>query len=224
MPEANPISSSAVNPWITLDSSGIYQIQLIANGPGGSDTTIQNIHFIIIPRPEADFIESSDSLFLPAATLTLTNTSVHASSYYWDFGDGYSSSDSNPWHTYTIADQYSVVLTAYSASCGENSDTVIVHVFNPLGLVEKPIEFDYVLAPNPTSGEMTIVVNSPTSEIILYRIFDSKGAITYQEYMKLKTGNNQILLNFKEINLAKGQYVFSFSCSSGHVSKRIIYR
>ncbi len=224
MPEANPISSSAVNPWITLDSSGIYQIQLIANGPGGSDTTIQNIHFIIVPRPEADFIESSDSLFLPAATLTLTNTSVHASSYYWDFGDGYSSSDSNPWHTYTIADQYSVVLTAYSASCGENSDTVIVHVFNPLGLVEKPIEFDYVLAPNPTSGEMTIVVNSPTSEIILYRIFDSKGAITYQEYMKLKTGNNQILLNFKEINLAKGQYVFSFSCSSGQVSKRIIYR
>ncbi|MBT6514334.1 MAG: T9SS type A sorting domain-containing protein [Crocinitomicaceae bacterium] len=224
MPEATPVTSSAINPWITYDSSGIYQIQLIANGPGGSDTTIQNIHFIIVPEPEADFIENSDSLFLPVATLTLSNTSAHASSYYWDFGDGYSSSDSNPWHTYTVADQYAVVLTAYSASCGNDTDSVIVHVFNPLGLVKNPIEFDYQLSPNPTSGEMTLTVNSPISEIILYRIFDSKGAISYQKEVKLKVGNNQIRLNFKEFNLAKGQYLFSFSCSSGHESKRIIYR
>lgn len=52
----------------------------------------------------------------PDATNTLmytfTNTSQNATSYAWEFGDGTTSNEANPTHTYAAAGSYSVKLTA----------------------------------------------------------------------------------------------------------------
>ncbi len=43
---------------------------------------------------------------------TFTNTSLNAETYSWDFGDGNSSTDENPVHTYAAEGTYTVELTA----------------------------------------------------------------------------------------------------------------
>lgn len=48
--------------------------------------------------------------------VTFTNTSSGAVSYSWNFGDGASSTDENPIHTYTSNGVYTVVLTATNAT------------------------------------------------------------------------------------------------------------
>ncbi len=44
--------------------------------------------------------------------VTFTNYSQHATSYAWDFGDGMTSTEQSPVHTYAAAGTYSITLTA----------------------------------------------------------------------------------------------------------------
>ncbi|MCB9360567.1 MAG: PKD domain-containing protein [Flavobacteriales bacterium] len=59
------------------------------------------------------------------STITFTNNSTNGSSYIWDFGDGNTSTSTNPSHTYTAPGSYTVsLITSGSASCG-SQDTLI---------------------------------------------------------------------------------------------------
>lgn len=67
----------------------------------------------IIPAPTADFTSEADAD--DPLTITFTNTSLLATSYEWDFGDGSAvSTDENPTHTYAEGGDYTVTLTAKS--------------------------------------------------------------------------------------------------------------
>ena len=59
--------------------------------------------------------------------VSFINTSTNASYYDWAFGDGESSFDTNPIHTYATAGSYTVILTS-SALLGTKSTkyTVVV--------------------------------------------------------------------------------------------------
>jgi PKD repeat protein len=54
-------------------------------------------------------------------TFTFTNESQNANSYFWDFGDGFSSTLNNPTHTYATDGNYTIILYAI-ADC----DTAIL--------------------------------------------------------------------------------------------------
>lgn len=70
--------------------------------------------------PTASFDHSVDG-----ATVTFTNTSVDATSYSWDFGDGNMSSEESPVHMYAADGNYTVTLTAMNEN-GESTATVNV--------------------------------------------------------------------------------------------------
>lgn len=55
-------------------------------------------------------------------TVTFTNVSKNADSYVWNFGDGETSTEANPVHTYAAAGSYTVELTAKNAG-GESKAT-----------------------------------------------------------------------------------------------------
>ena len=59
-----------------------------------------------VPAPTASFTFEVDGL-----TVTFTSTTTDATGYSWNFGDGNSSTEQNPTHTYAEAGDYDVVLT-----------------------------------------------------------------------------------------------------------------
>ena len=96
--------------------------------------TIDSIQVILdsIPHPEFTTIDGS-SFKCAGKTFTFTNTSTIDVSgtpmtYLWEFGDGYSSTDSATSHTYLTAGDYTVTLTAVSHSGCDVSATKSITV------------------------------------------------------------------------------------------------
>jgi Zn-dependent metalloprotease len=73
----------------------------------------------------ADFTADITYSCSSPALITFTNNSINGTSFSWDFGDGNTSTSTNPTHTYTSAGVYTVrLITNGAASCG-NNDTLI---------------------------------------------------------------------------------------------------
>ena len=63
----------------------------------------------------------------PNTPNTFTNLSVGATDYFWDFGDGATSNEADPVHTFPGAGEYVVLLTA-SNNCGFNLYTLLITI------------------------------------------------------------------------------------------------
>lgn len=83
--------------------------------------------------PQAAFSVTNDGCKSPC-TVSFTNTSQNAASYFWDFGDGTTATSDNPTHQYTSAGTFTVTLTATGAGGdmdeAEEIVTVLPGTFN----------------------------------------------------------------------------------------------
>lgn len=102
-------TSSQLNPQHTFTAVGTYTIQLIVENVNGcSDTSVQNI--TVHPLPVAAFV-SSYNCGSPV-TMNFTNQSTGANNYSWDFGNGQTSSLTDPSINYATPGTYTVSLVA----------------------------------------------------------------------------------------------------------------
>lgn len=60
-------------------------------------------------EPTASFIHSSDN-YEAGDTINFTSTSSDANNFHWDFDDGNTSTDKNPWHIFNSTGTYEVSL------------------------------------------------------------------------------------------------------------------
>lgn len=105
-------SSSEPSPRHTYTVAGTYTVKLTAKGPGGSHDVTQTISIKAPPAAAvAQFSIAGGGCTAPCA-VTLTNQSQNATTYQWDFGDGQTSTEQNPQHTYTQGKTYTIKLTA----------------------------------------------------------------------------------------------------------------
>jgi len=102
-------------------------------GPFSTNTNLGNIRIAngnCNPlTPVAGFTYSPGNTSLPV-TVTFTNTSINTTSWLWKFGDSTSSTDQNPAHTYTIAGDFPVYLTA-TGPAGSNTVGQVIHISGP---------------------------------------------------------------------------------------------
>ena len=107
-------SSTDFEPNKTFANPGTYVVNLTIDQNGCVDDT--SITITVLDAPLADFTTSN--LNCVDRTVSFTNTSTIPSgrinSYYWDFGDGSSSSNENPSHDYTASGTYTIMLVAGS--------------------------------------------------------------------------------------------------------------
>ncbi len=73
---------------------------------------------------DANFVATDDTLFCSVPTLVnFASNSNNVSSLHWDFGDGVTSTQRDPAHTYFAAGQYTVKLVVDGGVCGQDSLT-----------------------------------------------------------------------------------------------------
>ena len=134
----------------TYDTSGLFDVLLVVSNKYCTDSLIKTAN-ITLPLPIAKF-SGSDTGCVPK-TVSFTNQSVHGQFYKWDFGDGGTSTDKNPSHTYQVAGTYSVKLVV-SNSAGSDSLTLDKIIF----LLKQPVAF-FNTTPNIGDEEIVAPAN-----------------------------------------------------------------
>lgn len=206
-----PATSTAIVPSVSFPSSGTYTVDLIVSGPGGSDTVSQQIQVQVSQPIVADFSVNDTILFLPSAILTCANQSQNANGYLWDFGDGSTSQDVNPWHMYTQTGFYTVLLTGANNACPSDTLSILVEVRSDLGLSE--LENQVIIYPNPATEEVHIVLNQKNASIVC---LDVSGRIVYEG----KIQDGVAVMNVKQF--AKGVYQLYIKMEDKFITKPFI--
>jgi PKD repeat protein len=111
------------NPSFIFRIAGTYDIRLMVTGPGGSDEEVKAGYITVqepIRRPVARFTQDRYSGKAPL-TVHFKDRSLNSpDSFSWQFGDGSTSKDQDPSHTYTRA---GVFLVRLHVSNNAGSDT-----------------------------------------------------------------------------------------------------
>ena len=159
-------TSTDQNPTHTYSQGGSFTITLtVSNAAGCTDTYSETITVLDIPDI---FIFGDDgdgnttNCLLPgdpttSQTVDFFNTTTGAVSYFWDFGDGNTSTDPEPSHLYTSYGTFDAVMTATGANGCTVSDTIEV-VFERF--VSASLSLDATEYSGCTPMELTTLVNN----------------------------------------------------------------
>ena len=122
-------SATSAAPSHTYASSGVYTAMLtVSNAHNCKSSTTQSI--TVYDKPTAAFTSTTECL---GTATTFTNGSTIATgtmTYNWDFGNGRTSTSTDPTHTYAQAGKYLVTLTATSANGCEAKTVQNVTVYD----------------------------------------------------------------------------------------------
>jgi len=134
--------------------------------------------------------------------IQFNNNSANATSYFWDFGDGTTSSATSPNHTFPVSNVYNVMLIA-KRNC--DADTTYQQINLSLGINENQNNNnDIFIYPVPAKDYITINGNITTKEQnIKYSLYNSQGILLNT---KLISGKSTIDVS----NLPAGIYCLKF--------------
>lgn len=107
--------SNNQHPLTTYQDTGWFNVRLIVWSNGCSDTMVKP-NYIFIKPPMANFVYTANDCN-NKLTVKFTDSSKGAISYQWNFGDGNTSTQVNPTHTYTKAGTYQVMLVVFNGDC-----------------------------------------------------------------------------------------------------------
>ena len=160
----------------TLTNEGTYT-QIFTSQMGCDSTVVLTL--AVNPLPNANFSYATSGL-----DVSFTNNSQNAETYYWNFGDGNESTNENPVHTYTAANNYDVVLTATNNLCGSNDSIQTIGITTSVFNLDN--EGFIRIFPNPTSGIVFLDSENINSNQILIEIVSINGQLVYKkEYSSL---------------------------------------
>ncbi len=124
-----PASATTPNPSVTYNTAGTYDVTLYVQNTQGNDTKTETAYITVTePAPTADFTANPN----PSCdgVVQFTDASTGATSWEWNFGDGNTSTEQNPEHTYAADGTYTVDLTATNAG-GSDTHNISVTVEMP---------------------------------------------------------------------------------------------
>jgi len=158
-------------PTIYATTPNTYIVQ-IASACG---TAVDTILVANYPVATASFTTTT-SFF----TVITNNTSTNGTSYFWDFGDGNTSTDFEPAHAYGGNGTYMITLTAIS-DCGDTVTFSQSVVINPNTGIEENGFADLSVYPNPSDGYFTVSLTPEGNEDVLITIQDLSGRMLYEQ-------------------------------------------
>jgi len=165
----NGTTSTQQNPSTLYVTPGLYTVILtVTNGSGSNTKTLTN-YINVIPSPTANFTASDSGIFCPPKAIQFTNLSAAnspgAATYFWDFGDGVTSTLQSPSHIYNSQGNYTVTLNiTNSANCSKiYSKTSFIQMY------ARPVTGFTSVNNNSCSYPVSVAFNNTTTGATSYQ-------------------------------------------------------
>jgi hypothetical protein len=153
------------------------------------------------PSPDASFSFEQVS----GLTVNFFSENLPATTYLWDFGDGNTSIESSPSHTYANTGSYEVSLTV-SNNCGADTFFTTVNVIN-VGIAELASP-QVKLFPNPFHESFQLEINGMGEKPMQINVWNMFGQLIYSRQIK---SERSITVQIPTAHLASGVYLIRLS-------------
>ncbi len=211
---------SSTSNTVSLNLPGKYWVTVSNFGCNASDSVV------IVPSSntiQALFLASTqDTINKPVKFVNLSTPLP--TSQLWSFGDGLTSSDFSPVHTFVLPQDYSVTLEVSNGFCTDRITKQLSALFKQINFSQQPVSsLELVtlnLYPNPANTQVTIdcVFNALTDAEV--QVFDISG-----KQIVSRTLENQktYFLHLKLDEFSNGMYFLVVNAQSvkGNVSKTL---
>jgi len=235
-------SSVVGNTSHTYTSPGTYYVCLTVYETGGTYDSCQYCNYVTVGVPpsgpcDASFtvVQDSSNLYNYYVYNNYTSGSP-TMTYFWDFGDGSTSTAQYPTHTYADTVSYYLCLTVTDSSpmisctdtycdtiaAGRSSSGITVTVVNTTtGISEATIASTLENYPNPFSGSTTIRYSLAKDAAVELNVFDLLGnKVAEIENGRRASGNYSTVWNAD--NVAGGMYLLQMKVNNQVSTKKII--
>lgn len=202
-------NTGSISEDITVFESGTFVLSII--DWIGCTSSSNSIQVVVDPLPIAAFSPN-----LSVFEIEFVNQSEFATDYEWHFGDGATSTDFEPTHTYTIEGMQNMYLVA-SNDCG--SDTAFLDL-NSVGIEETNGLVDLSIFPNPSYGHLSLTLNSIENQELTVSLVDAFGRQVFTEAVYVNGGVNSFQFDFEAYS--KGIYYLQMNTSSEVIAKKIV--
>ncbi len=155
-------------------------------------------------------------------SVVFTNQSLRADSIRWDFGDGSTSTENNPYHFYDTTGSYVVKLTAYN-DCGGVDSSFKINVTVPIktGIDNNLVQWgELKLYPIPSTDDLNYTLNNRLFGNLSITLTDAKGKII-EEVETIKSVQ-EFSGSIDISQYPSGIYFVKFSIENSSITKRAI--
>lgn len=200
-------SDGSTNQTLDVQSAGLYYVTVIDGTCSGSDSILIET----IPAPSADGIELFD---LGNATFDYSVINgENIESYFWNFGDGNTSTDPNPTHTYLQTGLYNVTVAIANICDVTDTLTREIDVFvNSIQNVNQSKKIQ--MYPNPTSNRLNLTCEE-TMMMKIIKVYNSLGQL-----VKMINPINSKQYSLSTEDLATGFYTIQIFTQEGVITQK----
>lgn len=202
-------------------------------------------YIVSITDPDNDFLESDETNNWAAAPVTLTQqlggpvasftytmsggTQVQfanppniSNTYQWYFGDGSSSANQNPAHTYTMNGEFPVTLIV-SSDCGSDTTMHLITV-NSVSVEESAVAaLGYSIYPNPLAASATVSYYLAEKSEVNFDLYNTIGEKVYSISKGVQdSGHYEFNFDTKDISLKAGVYIMQLKTKNKNASIRLV--
>lgn len=201
-------SNNQATQTISVNTAATYSVVVTdSNGCTGNDDVIVTTGM----SPTAGFNFNVGGAGL---SYSFTSTSSGATTYAWAFGDGGTSIQQNPSHTYA-AGNYTVTLVVTN-DCGSDTTTQSVTV---VGLANEFANGSVQVFPNPSNGQFRVTFDLGIAEEVTLTVQNLAGQVIYHHELGQVSG--RVIEDVRLQALAAGMYMVRLQSSSAQSTRML---
>lgn len=204
-------------------NSGTYQVSLEATTVNGCKLGYPLSQKVKVYSPDANFTPDVTS-GCPPLLVNFNNLSVGSTSWFWDFGDGTTSTLQHPTHTYNVVGSYQVKLIAADATgCMDTLvyPTLINVAQTAVNYITPPVIngcAPYAINFSDASGAASFLWNfgdgSTSTSANPYHVYIAPGVYTVSLTTWMPNGGcEQFIQNFQTFNIDGAYPGFTYTVS-----------
>jgi len=192
---ASPATASTQGPHaVAYATPGAKNVSLTING---EVTETKTAYIAVQVSPTAGYTYSASGL-----TVNFTNTSTNATGYEWDFGDGQTSTETNPSHTFASNGTYTVQLIATYLNCSDSFTEDIA--VTSTGLAGQAAGETFGIFPNPSDGKFFLRYGGSVAESFILNIYGMDGRLILSREYESPAGKEALPIS---LDRAQGVYI-----------------